>query len=239
MKTMMQATTHRRAAAVLAVWLFACAPALLAQDAEDGFVPADGLAEGWYARIETSLGRIVARLLPEQAPQSVAHFAAMAEGQLEWFDMTTGVLEKGHYYDGIKIHLADAGIRFEAGCPRGTGNHAPEIFVPPEFGPINFSKPGRLGMVRDTGRISGVMFFATSAGSPWLNKQHPCFGAVVQGRDVIDAISQVKTYPNKRPIEPPPVIEKIRIFSVGEPDPLPEPQPYYPQRPKFEQKPRP
>ena len=61
-------------------------------DAAAGFVPAEGLAEGLYARIETSLGRIVARLLPEQAPQSVAHFAAMAEGQLEWFDMTTGVL---------------------------------------------------------------------------------------------------------------------------------------------------
>ena len=40
------------------------------------------LDEGWYARLETDRGMILIRLLPDQAPQSVAHFAALAEGKL-------------------------------------------------------------------------------------------------------------------------------------------------------------
>jgi hypothetical protein len=44
-----------------------------------GFVP-----QGWYARLDTDKGPIVAKLLPDQAPQSVAHFAALAQGRLEW-----------------------------------------------------------------------------------------------------------------------------------------------------------
>jgi len=203
---------------------------------DEPFLPPEGLADGWYARIETSKGRIIARLLPEQAPQSVAHFAAMAEGRLEWFDPITGELNKSPYYDGIKIHKALAGKRFEAGDPRGTGFTPAELYVPPEVeGPINFSRPGRLGMTSDSGMISAVQFFATMSAQPWLNRHHPCFGEVVKGRTVIENISQVKTYNNDRPIDPP-VIELIRIFSVGNPDPLPEPERYWPQRRKLEQR---
>ena len=41
------------------------------------------LAPGWYARIDTSMGRIVVQLLPEQAPQAVAQFVALARGEVE------------------------------------------------------------------------------------------------------------------------------------------------------------
>jgi peptidyl-prolyl cis-trans isomerase A (cyclophilin A) len=212
-------------------------PAALAEDVASEFEPPPNLAEGWYARIDTSMGRIVARLLPEQAPQSVAHFAAMAEGRLEWFDRVSGELKKEPYYDGIKVHKALAGRHFEAGDPRGTGFSPPDLFVPEEgLGPVNFNAPGRLGMTREAGTISAVQFFATAAAQPWLTRNHPCFGVVVSGREVIVNISQVKTYSNNRPIEPP-VIERIRIFSVGDPPPLPEPEPYYPRRRRLEPRP--
>ena len=203
---------------------------------DEPFLQPEGLAEGWYARIDTSMGRIIARLLPEQAPQSVAHFAAMAEGRLEWFDPITGEINKSPYYDGIKIHKALAGKRFEAGDPRGTGLTPAEMYVPPEEvqGPINFNRPGRLGMTADSGRFSAVQFFATMSAQPWLSGRYPCFGEVVRGRTVIENISQVKTYPNDRPIDAP-VIELIRIFSAGNPDPLPEPERYWPQQRKLEQ----
>ena len=42
-------------------------------------------------------------------------------------------------------------------------------------------------------------------------------------------ISQVKAYSNRRPIEDV-IIERVRIFAVGDPPPLPEPRPYTPVR---------
>lgn len=201
------------------------------------FTPSQELSKGWYARIETSMGRIVVRLLPEQAPQSVAYFAAMAEGRLEWFDRATGEIRKGPYYDGILVHKALAGRHFEAGDPRGTGRGAPDLSVPLEgLGPVNFATGGRLGMTRDGGRVSAVQFFATASGEPWLNGDHPCFGVIVSGITVVRNISQVKTYSNDRPVDPP-VIERVRIFSVGEPAPLPTPTPYRRQRVEFEARP--
>jgi peptidyl-prolyl cis-trans isomerase A (cyclophilin A) len=188
------------------------------------FVPPDGLAPGWYANIETTMGRFVAQLLPDQAPQSVAHFAALAEGRLEWFEPATGKTEKGHYYDGIPVHLVDAGLRFEAGDRSGTGNGAPALFAPPEgYGPVDFGRSGRLGMTTTrSGKHSAVLFFATAVPMPWLNKSHPCFGAIIIGRDVVRRISEEKAYSNGRPVKPP-VIERIRIFAIGDPPPLPEP----------------
>jgi len=209
-------------------------PLTLAEEIDDAFTPPEGLSEGWYARIETRMGRIIVRLLPEQAPQSVAHFAAMAEGRLEWFDRVAGESKKGPYYDGNKVHKAVAGHMFEAGGPQGTDQGSPELFVPLENkGPVTFNGPGRLGMGKQFGLISGVQFFVTAAALPQLVAYYPCIGIVVSGQDVVMRITQVKTHRNGQPIEPP-VIERIRIFAVGGPAPLPEPVPYRPKRKEVE-----
>lgn len=197
-------------------------------------LPGD-LPQGWYATIETSLGTIVARLFPEQAPQAVAHFAALAEGRLEWVDPLTGVTKHGNYYDGLKVHLAVAGQRFEAGDPTGTGRGAPPFWIPYREvdGPIKFDEPWRLGMTRASlGRISGVLFFVTATGLSSLDRGHPCFGEVVAGRDVVTSICNVKTGPGDKPLDAV-VIERIRIHRVGDPMPLPEPVRYTPKPPKF------
>jgi peptidyl-prolyl cis-trans isomerase A (cyclophilin A) len=206
---------------------------------QDGFQPPDGLEEGWYARIETDKGLIIARLLPDQAPQSVAHFVGLAEGTLVWPDPITGEPRKSNYYDGISVDLAQAGERFEAGGLDGDpGLKPPRLFVSPVEGkgPVTFSAAGRMGMTRESGeRISAVKFFVTAAALPHLNGPHPCFGEVVEGREVVFTISQVKTHGNGRPIEPV-TIDKIRIFSIDSPDPLPEPVAYRPTLKKFQKK---
>ena len=195
----------------------------------------DGLPEhapeGWYARIETSMGVIIAKLLPEQAPQAVAHFAQLARGELPWTDLLTGETRKGRFYDGSQVHRAVAGMRFEAGDPTGTGRGGPAIYIPEEgLGPVNFDTAGRLGMTRAPGhRISAYQFFVTASAQPFLTGRHPCFGVVVSGRDVVMAISGVKTYSNGRPIDPV-TIESVRIFAVGDPAPLPKPEPYHPSQ---------
>ena len=221
-------------AAWCGVAIFCVAGCLSAQETtgtEDYFLPPVGLEPGWYARIETSRGRILALLLPDQAPQSVAHFAGLAEGTLEWIDPVLGEPQKGRYYDGIHVDLAKAGERFEAGGLEADPSRTPPpLFVSPAEGkgPVTFGQPGRLGMTASYGeRISAVKFFATAVSAPYFTGIYPCFGIVVEGLDVIRRISAVKTHPRGLPVEPIEIL-RIRIFSVGDPAPLPEPEHYTP-----------
>ncbi len=187
------------------------------------FAPAPDWKPGHYAVIETDLGRVVARLLPEQAPQSVAHFAALAMGELAWTD-ASGEEQKYPYYDGLPIHILRAGLLFEAGDWTGTGRGAPPLYAPEEgYGPYNFSDAGRLGMTRVNGRPSAVQFFVTAAANPRFNRVFPCFGMVVEGREVVFQISQQKAFANGRPIEEI-KIDSIRIHRIGQPAPLPKPR---------------
>jgi peptidyl-prolyl cis-trans isomerase A (cyclophilin A) len=197
-------------------------------------VPSDlpeGLPEGWYARIDTSMGTMVARLLPENAPQATAHFAALAEGRLSWSDLVSGEERRGRYYDGLAIHRAFAGLRIEIGDATGTGRGAPLIYVPLERGRLGFDRPYRLGMTRSSlGRVSGVLFFVSVGNLSWLNEMHPCFGELVEGEDVAWNIATVKTNSDGRPLEPV-VVRSVRILPVGSPPPLPDPVPYQPPPP--------
>ena len=201
-----------------------------ARTAEDRFLPPPSLRPGWYARLETTFGRIIIRLLPSQAPRSVAYFAALAEGTIEWTDSITGEVQTDPYYDGILVTKVLDARRFEAGDVRTDGKFAPTFFIPMEGGgPINFMKSYRAGMmVSGSGHQQGVSFFLTSSPDPMLSSQHPCFGEVVRGQRIIDQITGVRAYNNDRPVEDV-VIEKVRLFKVGDVPPLPEPVAYFPQ----------
>lgn len=211
--------------------IIACALLLVGHGASASENNGPDLDDGWYARIETSRGTIVARLLPEQAPQSVAHFAGLAEGSLEWTDHATGKAEKLRYYDKIPIHRAEAGHLFEVGNATLAGRGTPRLYVPREgFGPVRFDRPGRLGMARDGGRMSGVVFFVTAAAIPWFEGKFPCFGEVLSDLETIRRITQVDADPTGRPLDPV-MVEKIEVFSVGDVEPLPEPERYEPIAP--------
>jgi peptidyl-prolyl cis-trans isomerase A (cyclophilin A) len=187
--------------------------------------------EGWYAVVDTTLGSFTFRLLTEQAPQTVAHFVAFAEGRMEFVDPLTGNKKKVPYYDGLAIHKTKFAQWFEAGDPTGTGHGMPPVWVPSEPGPNNFSHPYRVGMTSASlKRISGVLFFATIVAEPALNGSHNCFGEIVQGRDVVEEICNVKIDNDGKPLEPV-VIRHIAIVKSGNPPPLPEPVHYDPPVP--------
>jgi cyclophilin family peptidyl-prolyl cis-trans isomerase len=203
--------------------------------------PGEELAPGWYARIDTSMGRIVARLLPGQAPQAVAQFVALAKGEVERTDPMTGEAIEGPYYDGTGVYIAKAGIRFEAGDPTSTGGGGPPLWVSPRegAGPTNFHAAGRLGLNMIPARgASPYSFFITAAAQPQFSGLFPCFGVVVQGLDVVVRITEVKTRRDDRPIEPV-LINKVRIFTVGDPPALAEPVSFQGKRKKFAPRPRP
>jgi peptidyl-prolyl cis-trans isomerase A (cyclophilin A) len=215
-------TSGRRALLVLLVGL-----------ASLGAAPGPARPEGWYAEVETSLGSFTIRLIPEQAPQTVAHFAAFAQGKMEYVDPFTGNKKKAPFYDGMVIHKTSFARRFEAGDPTGTGHGMPPVWVPPEPGIINFAHPYRAGMTgASLKRISGVLFFVSIVAEPYLNASHNCFGEIVEGRDVVDRICVVKTDAKGHPLEPV-TIRHIAIVKSGNPPPLPEPVAYEPPEPSF------
>ncbi len=216
-------TRIQRLSAILLMFI---AGASLAYGQADPFAR-DPLPEGWYARIETSLGEMLIFLHPEQAPQSVAHFAALANAELAWTDRVSGETKTSHYYDGLIVHRAKTALRFEAGDPAGTGNGSPKLYVPPEVDrPMKFDQPYRMGLTRASlNRISGAQFFISVSPEPYLNGRHPCIGTVVRGKTVAKQIASTRTYSNGRPVEPV-ILNKVRVFKSGDPQPIPEPVPY-------------
>jgi peptidyl-prolyl cis-trans isomerase A (cyclophilin A) len=207
---------------------------LLAAGASLALAQEPARPKGWYAVVETSLGSFTFRLLTEQAPQTVAHFVAFAEGRMEFVDPYTGNKKKVPYYDGVSIHKTKFMQWFEAGDPTGTGHGMPPVWVPSEPGPVNFSRPYRVGMTSASQkRISGVLFFATIVAEPALNASHNCFGEIVEGRDVVDRICNVRIDNNGKPLEPI-VIRHIAIVKSGDPAPIPEAIPYTPPVPVME-----
>lgn len=234
---------HRTLSALTLFLILVIGPAAAGSDGTAGVEsrPQEELAPGWYARIDTSMGRIVVHLLPGQAPQAVAQFVALAKGEVERTDPMTGEAIEGPYYDGTSVYLAKAGLRFEAGDPTSTGGGGPPLWVSSKEGggPVNFHAAGRLGLNLTPGRgASPYSFFITAAAQPQFSGLYPCFGTVVQGLDVILRITAVKTRRDDRPIEPV-LINKVRIFTVGDPPGLAEPVSYQAKPKRFAPRPRP
>jgi len=62
------------------------------------------LPAGLYAHFDTSLGKFLAKLMPEVAPKTVENFVALTEGTKEFLDPKTGEWVKRPFYDGLVFH---------------------------------------------------------------------------------------------------------------------------------------
>jgi peptidyl-prolyl cis-trans isomerase A (cyclophilin A) len=164
-----------------------------------------------YATFATSLGDIYVRLLEDTAPETVANFVGLATGTKEWRDPSTGEKRTDALYPGTIFHRVIDGFMIQGGDPTGTGRGGPgyEFGDEVDEGP-SFDKPGYLAMANAGPGTNGCQFFITTVPTPHLTRKHTIFGVVLDGQDVVVAISKVPTGGGDKPREDV-VINEIRI----------------------------
>ena len=176
---------------------------------------ANALAPGLYAHFTTSLGHFTARLFEDKAPNTVANFAGLAAGTKAFSDPRTGEKRQAPFYNGLIFHRVIPDFMVQAGCPLGTGTGGPGYTFADEFHPdLQHSEPGLLSMANAGPGTNGSQFFITVAATPWLDRKHSIFGQVIDGYQVVKAISETPRDSRDRP-KTPVVIEKIDIERVA------------------------
>ncbi len=143
------------------------------------------------AYLELKNGRVVIELRPDLAPKHVARIKQlMSEG----------------FYNGLKFHRVIPGFMAQTGCPQGTGYGGSGQKLPAEFSDASFVR-GTLGMARAMDPNSGdSQFFITFGDTPHLDGQYTIWGQVIEGMELVDAITVG---------EPPANPDKIVSFTLA------------------------
>lgn len=164
------------------------------------------MAKNPIVKFEMNDGSIFeAELYPEIAPNTVNNFISL--------------VKKG-FYDGLIFHRVIKGFMIQGGDPHGTGMGGPGYSIKGEFTNNGFTNdlkhtPGVLSMARAMDPDSaGSQFFIMHETSPHLDGSYAAFGKVVNGLDVINAIADVRTDWNDRPMEDQ-VIKSVTVDTFG------------------------
>ena len=142
------------------------------------------MADGVYAEIETTKGKIVLQLAYERAPNTVKNFVGLAEGTKK-SNKPAGT----PFYDGIVFHRVIKNFMVQTGDPTGTGRGGPGFqFADELHKELRHDGPGILSMANAGPNTNGSQIFITHLATPWLDGKHSVFGKVVQGQDVVNTI---------------------------------------------------
>ena len=129
-------------------------------------------------KITTDKGTMVVEFYEKDAPKTVNNFVKLA---------------KEGFYKDLNFHRVIPGFVAQGGCPNGNGAGGPGYKIDCELdGDNQFHDRGVLSMAhagRDTG---GSQFFLvhTRQATQHLDRNHTCFGKVVEGLDTIEKIQQ-------------------------------------------------
>lgn len=156
--------------------------------------------DGLFADIKTTKGNIIVKLDFEKNPITVANFVSLAEGKNQF---VKAELKNKPYYDGLKFHRVIANFMIQGGDPDGNGSGGPGYKFTDEFSEELHDGPGVLSMANAGPGTNGSQFFITHKETSWLDGKHTVFGKVIEGQNVVDAITQGD------------VMEKITIIRNG------------------------
>ncbi len=169
---------------------------------------------GLYAVFDTTMGRIVCRLLPDKAPATVENFVGLANGTKGWYDEKQKVWTHRRFYDGLTFHRVIPTFMIQGGDQLGNGRGGVGYQFMDEVSPdLNFDQTGRLAMANAGPNTNGSQFFITVARQERLNQHYSIFGEVVEGQNVANAISETPRDAQDKP-NTPVVINKVTIVTV-------------------------
>ncbi|HNP16815.1 MAG TPA: peptidylprolyl isomerase [Fulvivirga sp.] len=130
------------------------------------------------AEIVTGKGTMKVEFYDKDAPKTVENFITLAK--------------KG-FYDGLTFHRVLPNFVIQGGCPEGTGAGGPGYSIDCELdGENQYHDRGVLSMAHAGRNTGGSQFFICHSrdNTAHLDRNHTCFGKVVEGLEVIDAIKQ-------------------------------------------------
>ena len=133
-------------------------------------------AQTYYWSLDTNVGNVKVKLLPQVAPMHVS---------------STIYLTELGFYDGTPFHRVIPGFMAQGGCPLGTGTGSPGYRFDGELdAKVRHDKPGVLSMANAGPGTDGSQFFLTFKATPHLDGRHTVFGNVVDGQDTLRALEQ-------------------------------------------------
>ena len=127
-------------------------------------------------KIKTAKGDMVVELYDNETPITVDNFKKL--------------VEKG-FYNGLNFHRVLPNFVIQGGCPNKRGDGGPGYTIPCEVtAPLQYHDRGVMSMAHAGRNTGGSQFFIchSRAGTTHLDRNHTCFGKVIEGLDVIDAI---------------------------------------------------
>ena len=143
-------------------------------------------------KLETNKGNIVIELYSDM-PITAGNFEKLV---------------KEGYYDGVIFHRVIPDFMIQGGDPTGTGSGGPGYTIQDEFVSGHSNVRGTISMANAGPNTGGSQFFINLVDNTFLDydkqpltSKHPTFGKVVEGMDIVDAISKIPTDSADRPLE--------------------------------------
>jgi cyclophilin family peptidyl-prolyl cis-trans isomerase len=127
-------------------------------------------------KITTHHGDMICELYDNETPITVRNFLQLAGKK---------------FYDGLNFHRVIPGFVIQGGCPNKNGTGGPGYTIQCEVNaPKQFHDRGVLSMAHAGRNTGGSQFFIchNRQGTQHLDGNHTCFGRVIEGERIIDAI---------------------------------------------------
>ncbi len=170
------------------------------------FFICSGIQSQTQVTFYTTEGDFVLELEDELTPITAGNFLSLVNDE---------------FYDGIIFHRIIEDFIVQGGAPLGTGFGGPGYEIEDEFHPLLDNVEGTISMANSGPNTGGSQFFFNMVNNTFLDydqmpldSQHPVFGKVISGYDVLETIQEVAVDANDSPIEDV-VMDSLRMTFNG------------------------